>query len=360
MDKNARQKNAFLIKCPDIHGRMNVYLLMAGAFFFFSFLTIYLLHRYCLEGRILVDPRLLSPPVIASLTLLLAIYYLADGMRLYLVVRAMNHRFPFRFIMKLVFVNIFFSNATPMATGGGFVQIYFLSRNGFSIGEATAATSIRTMIAALGMLTLAPVFFFLQPDLFDPFRNGNIFLYFGCIAGLYLTVIYIVLFRVRLLRVLLYVTMRFLTRKGVLSRRRFRTVFLRVSGELSCFSDGFRTFIKGPLFYVFGSFLSTCLFLITLFSFSVVLIRGLQYEVPAVTILAIQSVLTFFMYFTPTPGAVGFAESAYMLLFSKLINEHDVTLLTISWRFLTIYIGVLIGILIAYREVFRVRPGRSG
>jgi uncharacterized membrane protein YbhN (UPF0104 family) len=214
MDKNARQKNAFLIKCPDIHGRMNVYLLMAGAFFVFSFLTIYLLHRYCLEGRILVDPRLLSPPVIASLTLLLAIYYLADGMRLYLVVRAMNHRFPFRFIMKLVFVNIFFSNATPMATGGGFVQIYFLSRNGFSIGEATAATSIRTMIAALGMLTLAPVFFFLQPDLFDPFRNGNVFLYFGCIAGLYLTVIYIVLFRVRLLRVLLYVTMRFLTRKG--------------------------------------------------------------------------------------------------------------------------------------------------
>jgi uncharacterized protein (TIRG00374 family) len=247
-----------------------------------------------------------------------------------------------------------------MATGGGFVQIYFLSRNGFSIGEATAATSIRTMIAALGMLTFVPVFFFLEPNLFDPFRNGNVYLYFAGIAGLYLTVIFIVLFRVRLLRVLLYVMVRFFHRRGLLSRRRFRTLFLMISRELSCFSDGFRTFIKGPPSCVLGAFLSTCLFLMALFSFSVVLITGLQYKVPAVTILAIQSVVTFFMYFTPTPGAVGFAEGAYMLLFSKFISEHDITLLTISWRFLTIYVGVLIGILIAYREIFRIRPGRSG
>ena len=89
-------------------------------------------------------------------------------------------------------------------------------------------------------------------------------------------------------------------------------------------------------------------------------LKGLQYDVPAVTILAIQAVVTFFMYFAPTPGAVGFAESGYVLLFSQVINKHDITLLTISWRFLTIYIGVLIGILIAYREIFRVRPGRSG
>jgi len=339
---------------------MKVYLLMAGVFFVVSFLTIYLLHRYFLESQALLDSRLLSPMVIASLILLLVLYYLTDGARLYLVVRAMNHHVPFRFIMKLVFVNIFFSNATPMATGGGFVQIYFLSRNGFSIGEATAATSIRTMIAALSMLTLGPVFFFLKPNLFDPFRNGKIFLCFAAIAGLYLIVIFIVLFRVRLLRVLLYLTMRFFHRKGFLSRRRFRTVFLRFSGELRCFSDGFSHFIKGPLLYVLGAFLSTCLFLVTLFSFSVVLIKGLQYDVPVVTILAIQVVVTFFMYFTPTPGAVGFAESGYMLLFSQLISKHDITLLTISWRFLTIYIGVLIGILISWRELFRVRPGRSG
>lgn len=360
MDIPTRQKGFFPIKSPDIHGRMKVYLLMAVIFFVVSLLTIYLLHRYFLESRILLDSRLISPRVIASLILLLALYYLTDGTRLYLVVRAMNHHVPFRFIMKLVFVNIFFSNATPMATGGGFVQIYFLSRNGFSVGEATAATSIRTMIASLGMLTLAPLFFFLKPNLLDPLGTGNVYLYFSGIAGIYLIVVFIVIFRVRVVKVLFYLSMRFFLRRGILSRRRFRTVFLRLSAELSCFSDGFRHFIKGPPFYVLGAFLSTSLFLMTLFSFSVVLIKGLQYDVPIVTIIAIQVVVTFFMYFTPTPGAVGFAESGYMLLFSQLISKHDITLLTISWRFLTIYIGVLIGILIAWRELFKVRPGVSG
>ena len=179
---------------------MRAYLLMAGVFFAVSSLTIFLLNRYFLESRILLDSRLLSLEVICCLILLLLLYYLADGIRLYLVVRAMGRHVPFRFIMKLVFVNIFFSNATPLATGGGFVQIYFLSRNGISIGEATAATSIRTMIAALSMLILAPVFFFLEPNLFDPFRNGKLYLYFGCIAGLYLTAVFIVLFRVRIFK----------------------------------------------------------------------------------------------------------------------------------------------------------------
>jgi uncharacterized protein (TIRG00374 family) len=360
MNNPNRQKDIFLIKKQDIPRRMPIYFLMAGAFFVVSLLTIYLLHSYFLESRFLLDSRLLSPGVITRLILLLILYYLTDGMRLYLVVKAMGHHLSFRFVMKLVFVNIFFSNATPMATGGGFVQIYFLSRNGISIGEALAATSIRTMIASLGMLILAPVFFFLEPNLFDPFHNGSVYFYFTLIAGLYLTVVFIALFKVRIFKVLLYCLMRFLHRRGLLSRRRFRTAFLRLSGELSCFYNGFRHFIKGPVHYVLGAFLNTCLFLVVLFSFSVVLIRGLQYDLPAMTILAIQSVVTFFMYFTPTPGAVGFAESAYMLLFSKFISEHDITLLTISWRFWTIYIGVLIGILIAYRELFRVRPGRSG
>ena len=359
-DTPSRQKDTFLIKSPDIPRRMPVYLLMAGGFFVISFLTIYLLYRYFLDSRILLDSRLLSFEVIASLIILLLFYFLTDGMRLYFVVRAMGHHLSFRFIMKLVFVNIFFSNVTPMATGGGFVQIYFLSRKNLSIGEATAATSLRTMIASLGMLTLVPVFLLLEPDLFDPFRNGNVFLYFACVAGIYLTVVFLVLFRVRVFKIILYLTLRFPAQKGMLSRRRFRTIFLRFSRELGFFSDGFRQFVKGPPLYILGAFLSTCFFLMILFSFSVVLIKGLRYDVPALTILAIQAVVTFFMYFTPTPGAVGFAETAYMLLFSRLINEHDITLLTISWRFLTIYIGVLAGILIACRELLRVRPRRSG
>jgi glycosyltransferase 2 family protein len=65
--------------------------------------------------------------------------------------------------------------------------------------------------------------------------------------------------------------------------------------------------------------------------------------------------VTFFMYFTPTPGAAGIAEGAYGLLFAQLIQEKDILLLTLSWRFLTIYVGLAIGIFIIYGEIFNHR-----
>jgi len=43
------------------------------------------------------------------------------------------------------------------------------------------------------------------------------------------------------------------------------------------------------------------------------------------TVLAFQVVVTFFMYFAPTPGAAGVAEGGYGLLFAQLVRKQDIT-----------------------------------
>jgi hypothetical protein len=65
------------------------------------------------------------------------------------------------------------------------------------------------------------------------------------------------------------------------------------------------------------------------------------------------------MYFAPTPGAAGIAEGGYGFFLTHLVQKKDITFLTLSWRFLTIYIGVIIGIMIIYRELFN-RQKRVG
>jgi hypothetical protein len=35
------------------------------------------------------------------------------------------------------------------------------------------------------------------------------------------------------------------------------------------------------------------------------------------------------------------------------VQRQDIALLTLAWRFLTIYVGVAIGIAVMYREVFQ-------
>lgn len=341
------------MKGVHISKRMSLYFVLAGVFFLISFFTIYIVHHYLAEGTILVDSRLLSLNLIVSLFALLGLYYLADGLRMHFVIRAMGFRIPFRYIMKLVFVNIFISNVTPFATGGGVAQVYFLSRKGVPLGIATAATTIRTFLAALILFTLTPGIILLEPNLFDIFRSARILVYIVGFVVIYFSCFSVVLFRTRSFASLVFKVMRFLQLAGLISRSRFRKMYLRFAGELRRFSKGFRLFFEGPPAFVFLSFLFTGGFLLILFSFSVLLVRGLGYDVSAVTILAFQVVVTFFMYFAPTPGAAGVAEGGYGLLFSQVVSRHDITLLTVSWRFLTIYIGVLAGIVIAYREIFR-------
>jgi len=337
---------------PGFSGHVLGYLGLTALFFLLSFLTIYLVHNHLSGGGLHFEPALLSTRMLVPAAILLCLYYLSDGLRLYFVIRAMDYRVRFQSIMKLVFVNIFVSNITPLATGGGVVQVYFLHREGIPVGEGTAATTIRTILAASILFALTPIIILAEPNLFGLFNQGSLIIYVALFSAVYLAVFFCVLFRTEFIRLGLYGFMRFLNRTGIVSRRRFRKWFLRLSRELSRFTDGFKRFIRGEPIYVALSFLFTVLFLLSLFSFSVILMRALGYDIHVLTILAFQVVVTFFMYFAPTPGAAGVAEGGYGLLFAQLVRKSDLTLLTFLWRFLTIYIGVVIGLVILYRELF--------
>jgi uncharacterized protein (TIRG00374 family) len=339
-------------------GHMLGYLGLTALFFLLSFLTLYFVHHNLSGGGLHFEPALLSLKAVIPVVILLGLYYVFDGMRLYYVIRAMGYTIRFRHIMKLVFVNVFVSNITPLATGGGVVQVYFLHREGIPVGESTAATTIRTILASSILFALTPVIMFAEPNLFGFFNRGKLIVYVAIFCALYLSIFLTILFRINFVRAGLYRFMRFLSRAGILSRRRFRKWFLKLSKELLRFTDGFRRFIHGNPVHVALSFLCTIFFLLSLFSFSVLLMRVMGYNVPILTILAFQVVVTFFMYFAPTPGAAGVAEGGYGVLFANLVMKKDLTLLTFLWRFLTIYIGVLIGLVVIYRELF-VR-GRRG
>ncbi len=325
---------------------------LAVLFFALSFTTIYFVHRIFSEGQLRIDPNLFSVHIIGGLAILLVLYFLADGLRLYCVIRAIGFRIAYRYIIKLVFVNIFVSNVTPLATGGGLVQVYFMKQKGMPIGEATAATSIRTILAALILFTLTPIIIWAEPNLFRMFLHRKLLYGITGFSCIYLAVFWIILFRIRVIKRWLFRVLLLLNILKIVSRRRFRSLFLKISHELDLFSGGFKRYFRGSPGWAALSVVCTALFLLLLFSFSVVLIRALGYQVPLLTVLAFQVVVTFFMYFAPTPGAAGVAEGGYGLLFAQLVQKQDITLLTLSWRFLTIYIGVLIGIVIIYTETF--------
>lgn len=305
-------------------------------------------------GRaIAFDDRLLAPDFLLAALGLLLIYFLADGLRLHFTLRALGHHLAFRQIFRLVFINIFFSNVTPLATGGGFAQVWYLKKRGVPIGTATAATTIRTVLAILFIFSVTPACLLWLDALKGQPVVDSLSSLLALLILLYLAFFLVVLFRTRWLSPPLSALVNGLHRLHLISEARARRWQFKVRRELLRFARSFSVYLKGDRRFVLLSVAFTLVFLISLFSFPALLISALGYSVDYTTVLGLLFVTTFIMYFAPTPGASGISEGVFGTFFSPLLGSAHLVLVTVAWRFLTIYLGMLIGLVVTQVEVTR-------
>ncbi|MDZ7719864.1 MAG: lysylphosphatidylglycerol synthase transmembrane domain-containing protein [Balneolaceae bacterium] len=312
---------------------------------------IYVVYSAFANQNFTFDRRLLSPSAIALTITLLFIYFSSDGLRLYYTLRALGQQVSFSVITRLVFINLFFSNITPMATGGGFAQIWYLHKNGVSVGHATAATTIRTVLAVLFIFTLTPICLFTL----DPLNSSSIFRDIGSTLIL-LVIVYIsffvtVIFRTRWLIYPSISFLRLLFRFKIIKKETFRRWHFKIRREILRFSLSFIEYFSGRTIWVVLSVVFTMIFLASLFSFPAILIYALGYEVNYFTIIGLLVVTTFVMYFSPTPGASGISEGVFGSFFKDILGSNHLVLVIVAWRFLTIYLGMIIGMFIFQKTI---------
>jgi hypothetical protein len=145
-----------------------------------------------------------------------------------------------------------------------------------------------------------------------------------------------------------YNILRFIKNKKIISKNKFRSLSQNLFEEIDIFSNNLNYFLKGDKKYIIATVMSTLLFLLTEFSFSVILIIGLGYDVSILSIILLQVVVVFSMYFAPTPGATGVAEGSFSLLFARFVDSSEIVPLIFAWRFLTKYIGIIIGMILFF------------
>jgi uncharacterized protein (TIRG00374 family) len=87
----------------------------------------------------------------------------------------------------------------------------------------------------------------------------------------------------------------------------------------------------------------TVLSMLANYSVAYVLLKGLSHDIHFLKVLAIQIVLYFLLYLTPTPGGSGFAEGGFYVLFYPFVPKHLLGILLIIWRFFIAYLWVLAG-----------------
>jgi hypothetical protein len=329
-------------------------LLLSGALFIaLTGAGLYTVYIHFAPHSVRFDARLLEPPAVLGTLLLLLVYFSADGLRLYFCIRSLGYAVPLRTVAKLVFINIFFSNITPMATGGGVAQIWYLHSRGIPVGIASAATTIRTMLAIVFIFTATPIFILtLKPlqniailDKTGPVLMLLILIYLGFFA--------IIVWRSTWLSGILSRIVSTLHRSKIIGDARHQRWQFKARREVLRFTHSFSSFLKAPFHLNVAAILCTAIFLLSLFSFPALLIHPLGYEVDYSVSIGLLVVTTFIMYFAPTPGAAGIAEGVFGAFFSTMLSADHLLLVILAWRFLSIYLGMLIGMCIMLLEIIK-------
>lgn len=312
---------------------------------------LYAVYEQFAERTMTFDTRLVAPRTLLAISGLLLVYFVSDGLRLYFTLRALGHHQSFRVMFRLVFINLFFSNITPMATGGGFAQVWYLHNHGVSVGRATAATTIRTVLAVLFIFSLTPFFLLTLEPLEGGTIAGGVGTALALFIVLYLGFFIVLLFRAHWLIGPLSALLRGARRVHIINEKRHSRWQFKARREMLRFSLSFSDYLRGRPLFVGLSILFTAVFLLSLFSFPALLIYSLDYDVDYLVSLGLLVVTTFIMYFSPTPGASGISEGVFGTFFQGILSGNHLILVIVSWRFLTIYLGMIIGLVVLQKEL---------
>ncbi|MBW3567549.1 MAG: flippase-like domain-containing protein, partial [Proteobacteria bacterium] len=206
-------------------------------------------------------------------------------------------------------------------------------------------------LAILFIFSSAPVvlLLFVPDHVFTPGESTLVPL--GVFLALYTAFFLVLLFRTRWLIAPIQTVLRAMLRWHLVGHGRYRRWRFSAKRETLRFAEGFRKYARGDIRYVALSVFFTVVFLLSLFSFPAFLLHGLGYDVAYLESVGLTALTTFVMYFSPTPGASGIAEGVFGALFVGVIDMRHLVLVTLAWRFLTIHIGMMIGIVAIHYEI---------
>ena len=238
----------------------------------------------------------------------------------------------------------FFNGVTPFSTGGQPMEVYMLMEHDIPIAKATNQTIqsfIFYQIALVICGTIAVVNNFLFP-IFPKVRILQLLVLLGFAINVLVVVVLILISRSK----------RVTDKLSSLSIKVLKKLKRKVDEEdikkkFDDYHEGFKELRKRKKLFIGGVLLNIisllCLYIVPMF---------LLYGMRDFSSLTVNSTITASAYvyiiggFVPIPGASGGIEYGFTKFFGNFIVGHKLSAVLLLWRFITYYVGVIIGALV--------------
>jgi hypothetical protein len=295
----------------------------------------------------------ISPLTIIIAILFVCLYRLLSGISTYLLVRNTEEKLTLLRAFQISFIILFFHGITPFASGGQPMEVYYLHREKISIEKATNVVlqnfiMYQTALILVGLLTIScNHFMHLFP--FNSLMRRLVVLGFLINFAVWL-ITFLLAFGKKSSTRVIELLIKFLNKIKIIKNI---DKYLRKLEDFSNkFYDSAITLRKNKKL-LFKVILVNVLSLLASYSIPYILAVGLGVDNITIweSIVATSYVMTIGS-FVPIPGGTGGIEYGFMYFFKYLLKGNKLSALMLIWRFITYYIGIIIGaiVLIFYRK----------
>ena len=273
------------------------------------------------------------------------VYYALKARALHVIAREHKKDMSYKQMFNQTLIAQFFNGITPFSTGGQPMQIYMLNKTGISVGSATNIIIQDFLMYQLALITIG--LFAVLLNLFFHFINIspeiNALIILGFIIN---TVVGLCLVFISFSRRFNDFVCKLIIKIGAKIRivKNKEETIKKLENKLEEFHESAKLFKnKKGLFarcYLYNIIALVAYYVIPFFIF-ISFDPKLAITIPAV--LCCSAFVLLIGNFVPIPGGSGGIEAAFIILFGSFLPNKMINSSLIIWRFITYYLGVLIG-----------------
>ncbi|MDF2885263.1 MAG: putative rane protein [Clostridiaceae bacterium] len=282
--------------------------------------------------------------IIIALLFIFIFWFIEAALIFALIIKFTDRKRTFKtfwLAMKVTMIGQYYSNITPMATGGQPVQLYILKDDNISLSNGTAILISKFLLFQIGV-TIYSVFLAIYKIklLLNYSNSASAFVIAGLILNtIMLSTILLIAFNQQILVKLSEAFYNLLfkihvikdTKKLMDKTENFISEYKESIGKLR--EDYWFTIkMYAVSFLQLTVYFSTTFFVYKSFNLS---------ESNIIDIICLQSFLYMAVSFIPTPGTAGASEIGFLLLFGHLFPTNIISTALLLWRGINYYFSLI-------------------
>ena len=245
---------------------------------------------------------------------------------------------------KIHMSTIFFDNVTPFASGGQPYEIYRLTKEDISISSSTNIV-LQTFIVYQIPLLLLSLIAFTYNLVFKLYPINNIIkslITLGFVVNLLVgIIIFMIAFLEKFNTFIINIGIRILYKLNIVKNKEEQEE--KWSLNIKNFRNSALYLLKDKKNFM-KCILLNFLSLISLYLIPFIIFLGIGVnDINGMDVIITSAYVTLMGSYIPLPGGTGGLEYGFLVFFGCFVNEPKLTAAMIIWRFLTYYLGIIVG-----------------